>query len=97
MKRSRLTEEQEIVLLQEHEVGAKAADVCHKHAISSPTFYAWKARYGGLDVLQAVIAVRGRPLMIVSDDSTELTRLVILQWGQDSQVEWHYTAPGKPQ
>jgi putative transposase len=40
--------------------------------------------------LDAIIAVRGRPLMIVSDNGTELTSLAILRWAQDRQIEWHY-------
>ena len=47
--------------------------------------------------LDALIAERGRPLMIVSDNGTELTSVAILRWAQDRQVEWHYIAPGKPQ
>jgi len=47
--------------------------------------------------LDAIIEVRGRPLMIVSDNGTELTSLAILRWAQDRQIEWHYIAPGKPQ
>jgi len=33
--------------------------------------------------LDAIIAVRGKPLMIVSDNGTELTSLAILRWAQD--------------
>jgi putative transposase len=48
--------------------------------------------------LDAIIALRGvPPLMIVSDNGTELTSLAILRWTQDRPVEWHYIAPGKPQ
>ena len=47
--------------------------------------------------LDALIAHRGRPLMVVSDNGTELTSTAILRWSQDRRVEWHYTAPGKPQ
>ena len=47
--------------------------------------------------LDATIEVRGRPLMIVSDNGAELTSLVILRWKQDQQIEWHYSAPGKLQ
>ncbi len=46
--------------------------------------------------LDALIAFRGRPRMVVSDNGTELTSRAILQWPEDSQVEWHYIAPGKP-
>src|SRR3546814_19624906 len=48
--------------------------------------------------LHAILAVRGvPPLMIVSDNGTELTSLAILRWTQERPVEWHYIAPGKPQ
>jgi putative transposase len=46
--------------------------------------------------LDAVIAQRGRPSTCVSDNGTELTSMAILGWSQESGVEWHYTAPGKP-
>lgn len=45
MKRSRHTEEQIIAILREQEAGAKTANVCRKHGISSATFYHWKAKY----------------------------------------------------
>lgn len=47
--------------------------------------------------LDAVIAVRGRPAMCVSDNGTELTSIAILRWSQETRIEWHYIAPGKPQ
>ena len=47
--------------------------------------------------LDALIAIRGRPTMIVSDNGTELTSMAILRWSQEQQIEWHYIAPGKPQ
>lgn len=47
--------------------------------------------------LDAVIAVRGRPTSIVSDNGTELTSMAILRWSQETRIEWHYIAPGKPQ
>jgi putative transposase len=28
----------------------KVADVCRKHGISQPTYYAWKSKYGGMNV-----------------------------------------------
>ena len=46
--------------------------------------------------LDALIAVRGQPLMVVSDNGTELTSRAILHWQEDHGVEWHYIAPGKP-
>jgi putative transposase len=47
--------------------------------------------------LDTVIAHRGRPLLCVSDHGTELTSNAILTWCQDTKVDWHYIAPGKPQ
>ena len=46
--------------------------------------------------LDGLVGARGRPLMIISDNGTELTSRAILQWQADSRVEWHYIAPGKP-
>ncbi len=47
--------------------------------------------------LDRIIAGRGKPLMIVSDNGTELTSHAILGWQEERAVEWHYIAPGKPQ
>lgn len=47
--------------------------------------------------LDLVIGRRGRPLGCVSDNGTELTSMAILKWCQQTGVEWHYIAPGKPQ
>lgn len=46
--------------------------------------------------LDAVIAQRGKPEMIVSDNGTEFTSQAILRWSQNAGIEWHYIAPGKP-
>jgi len=46
--------------------------------------------------LDAIIARRGKPLSIVSDNGTELTSMAILGWSQDTKIDWHYIAPGKP-
>lgn len=46
--------------------------------------------------LDSLIAQRGKPLMVVSDNGTELTSRTILEWQEDRRVEWHYIAPGKP-
>ena len=45
--------------------------------------------------LDAVIAVRDRRKMCVSDNGTTLTGMAILRWAQERQVEWHYIVPGK--
>ena len=46
--------------------------------------------------LEAIVVARGRPRSCVSDNGTELTSLAILAWCQESAVDWHYIAPGKP-
>jgi putative transposase len=45
-KRKRFTDEQ-----KEHELGAKTADLCHKHGISEATFYIYGLRPRGKKVL----------------------------------------------
>jgi len=47
--------------------------------------------------LDLIITVRGRPATCISDNGTELTSMAILRWCQETRVEWHYIAPGKPQ
>lgn len=44
----------------------------------------------------ALIAWRGRPDTIVSDNGTEPTSMAVLRWCQKTSMEWHYIAPGKP-
>jgi putative transposase len=70
MKRSRFTEEQIIAILKEQEAGVAAAELCRRHGISSPTFYKWKAKYGGLDVSEA------RRLKALEDENTRLKRML---------------------
>jgi putative transposase len=65
-----------------------------------------RARYAGADEraasaqpareLDAVIAERGKPLMIVSDNGSEFISRAILAWTQTHQVEWHYIQAGTP-
>jgi putative transposase len=70
MKRSRFTEEQIIAILREQETGVPVADLCRKHGLSSPTFYKWKAKYGGMDVSEA------RRLRALEDENAKLKRLL---------------------
>ena len=70
MKRSRFTEEQIIGILREQETGVPVADLCRKHWLSSPTFYKWKAKFGGMDVSEA------RRLKSLEDENAKLKRLL---------------------
>lgn len=45
--------------------------------------------------LDCLIAVRGKPVTIVSDNGTELTSMAVLKWCQQTSVDWHYIASGK--
>jgi putative transposase len=70
MRRSRFSEEQIIGILRDQEAGMKVAEVCRKHGISEATFYAWKARYGGLEVSEA------RRLKALEDENRRLKKLL---------------------
>jgi putative transposase len=70
MKRSKFTEEQIVGILREQEAGEKTADVCRRHGVSSATFYAWKAKYGGLEVSDA------KRLKALEEENGKLKRLL---------------------
>ena len=53
MKQKRFTDEQIIGILKEADAGMVVADLCRKHGMSSATFYAWKSKYGGLELSEA--------------------------------------------
>ena len=47
--------------------------------------------------LDRIIGLRGAtPLLVVSDNGTELTSHAVLSWQQKRGTGWHYIAPGKP-
>jgi putative transposase len=70
MKRSRFTEERIIAILREQEAGVTVAELCRKHGVSSPTFYKWKAKFGGLEVSEA------RRLKGLEDENAKLKRML---------------------
>ncbi len=70
MKRKQFTEEQIIGILKEAEAGAVVTELCRRHSMSSATYYAWKAKFGGLEVSDA------RRLRALEDENGKLKRLL---------------------
>ena len=53
MPRSKHSEAAVMAALPQLDAGRKVADVAREVGVSSYTIYAWKAKYGGMDVSQA--------------------------------------------
>ena len=70
MSVSKHSEAQIIGALKQLEAGRKAEDVAREVGVSKHTIYAWKAKYGGMDVSQAQEAKQLR------DENTRLRKLV---------------------
>lgn len=51
--KKRFSEEQIIKVLQRHENGEKAKDLCRELGVSSPTFYQRKQKFAGMEVSEA--------------------------------------------
>lgn len=49
----RFTEEKIIKIIKEQESGIKVEDLCREYCIAQSTFYAWKAKYAGMEVSEA--------------------------------------------
>ena len=70
MKRKQFSEEQIFGILKEAEAGAMVTELCRKHGMSSATYSAWKAKFGGLDVSDA------KRLRALEDENAKLKRLL---------------------
>ena len=70
MRKSRFTDEQIISILKQSDAGASTKELCRKHGISPNTFYAWRKRFGGMDVPEA------RRLRQLEDENRRLKHLV---------------------
>jgi len=70
MSRSNHTEAQ-MIGVKQLEAGRKAEDVAREVGVSKHTIYAWKAKYGGMDVSEAQAAKQLR------DENTRLKKLVV--------------------
>ena len=51
--KKRYTEEQIIGFLKEADRGVAVKELCRKHGFSEPSYYAWRNKYGGMDVSDA--------------------------------------------
>jgi putative transposase len=51
--KKRYSEEQIIGFLREAESGIKVKDLCRRHGFSEASFYAWRSKFGGMDVSDA--------------------------------------------
>ena len=70
MSKNTHSEAEMIGALKQVEAGRTAADVAREVGVSKHTIYAWKAKYGGMDVSQAQEAKQLR------DENTRLRKLV---------------------
>ena len=76
----RYNEEQIIAILKEAAAGnARVGEVIRRHGVSPQTYYAWKAKYGGMEVSEA------RRLKQLEEENRRLKRLVAQQ-AMDIQV-----------
>ncbi len=53
MSVSKHSEAQMIAALKQVEAGRRAEDVAREYGVSKHTIYAWKAKYGGMEVSEA--------------------------------------------
>lgn len=70
MKKSRHSEEKIIAAVKQLEGGRKAADVARELGVSQATLYAWKSKYGGMQVSDA------KRLRQLEDENLRLKHLV---------------------
>jgi len=70
VKRKSYTDEQVISILKEAETGVPPKELCRKHGMAMATFYAWKRKYGGMEVSDA------KKLKALEDENRRLKRLV---------------------
>ncbi len=70
MSRSKHSEAQIVGAVKQMEAGRKAEDVAREVGVSKHTLYAWKAKYGGMEVSEAQEARQLR------EENARLKRLV---------------------
>ena len=70
MKRSKFSEQQIALILQQAEQGTSVEEVCGKAGISPQTYYRWRKKYGGL------MPSEMRRLKQLEEENQRLKRLV---------------------
>lgn len=76
MKRQ-FTEEQIIGFLREADAGLPVIELCRKHGFSEASYYAWKAKFGGMRVsdaqrLRAMQAENGKFKRLLANSMLEV-------------------------
>jgi putative transposase len=49
MKTSRFSDSQIMAILKQAESGMPVPELCRENGMSSPSFYKWRAKFGGMD------------------------------------------------
>ena len=70
MKRKQYREEKIIAILKEHEAGASVPDLSRRHGVAENTIYRWKAKFGGMEILDA------KKLRALEQENQKLKRLL---------------------
>ena len=68
--KKRFTEEQIIKTLKRSEAGEKTNDLCRELGVSMQTIYAWKKKFGGMEVSDA------KKLRQLESENSKLKRMV---------------------
>jgi len=76
MRKRRFKEEQIIQILKESERGTATSELCRKYGMSNATFYAWRKKYGGMEVSDA------KKLRGLEEENRQLKKLLA-----ESQLE----------
>ena len=68
--KKRYTEKRSIGFVREADAGLPVKELCRKHGFSEPSYYAWKAKFGGMNVSDA------QRLKTLEAENTKLKKLL---------------------
>ena len=68
--KKRFSEEQIVGILREAEAGVAIKELCRKHGFSEASYYAWRSKYGGMEVSDV------RRLKSLDTENARLKRLL---------------------